>query len=81
MWIRITRLYRDTHTCSLPLVSSSSTGFAILNMAGEAVLQLGLHREPDPVLFTPLEANIRRNTFWWTVLLEAQAGASLGKTW
>lgn len=60
---------------------TSSTGFAILSMAAEATLQLGLHREPDPNLYTPFEANMRRATFWWTVMLEALAGSSLGKTW
>lgn len=63
------------------LSSTSSTGFAILNIAAEAVLQLGLHRDPDPACHTPLEANIKRLTYWNTVMLETHAGSSLGKTW
>lgn len=61
--------------------STSSTGFAVLNIAAEAVLQLGLHRDPDPAHNTPFEINMRRLTFWQTVMLETQAGSSLGKTW
>ena len=61
--------------------STSSTGFAILNIAAEAVLQLGLHRDPDPASHTPWEANLKRLTYWNTVMLETHAGASLGKTW